>query len=72
MTCKHCDDGEGGCCYPYYGLRPHTHDLSKTGSFIGSTVIDRNDHLPDNFTPDPDDPTGDVGIYTHCPKCGAC
>ena len=25
---------------PYYGMAPHTHDLTKTGSYIGSTVMD--------------------------------
>jgi hypothetical protein len=69
MGCDHCTDPNGECCYPYYGLRPHHHDLSHTGSFIGSTVIDWMEPLPKNFEPDPDDPA--MGTYTHCPHCGS-
>jgi len=29
-------NGQGGSCY---GLAPHVHDLSRTGSIIGSTVF---------------------------------
>jgi len=49
-----------------YGLGPHHHDLSKTGSFIGSTVMeplpepdeDGRHIFPDGreFIPDPDAP----------------
>jgi hypothetical protein len=69
MGCKYCTDEDGQCCFPYYGLRPHTHDLSKTGSFLDSTVIDEEAPLPDNFEIDPED--SNAGTYTHCPKCGA-
>ena len=70
MGCKFCTDPDGGCCFPYYGLAPHKHDLSKTGHFIGSTVF-IDEPAPSNFDPDPDDPDGKIGTYTHCPKCGA-
>jgi len=69
MGCKFCTDPDGENCFPHYGLRPHNHDLSKTGSFVGSTVIDWEAPLPKNFEPDPDDPA--CGTYTHCLKCGA-
>ena len=46
---------------PYYGLGPHHHDLTITGSFIGSTVFDAQDDP--NFTPDPDAPW--LGVWHH-------
>lgn len=72
MACDHCGaDGDdvSECIYPYYGVAPHKHDLSKTGSYIGSTVVLPESEWPDNFSPDFEDPS--CGIYTHCPKCGA-
>lgn len=39
---------------PYYGLGPHHHDLTITGSYIGSTVFDAQDDP--EFMPDPDAP----------------
>jgi hypothetical protein len=68
MGCKFCTDKDGNCCYPYYGLGPHKHDLSKTGSFIGSTVF-IDEPTPKNFSPDSDG--SGAGVYTHCLKCGA-
>ena len=59
-----------------YGLGPHHHDLSKTGSFIGSTVFEA---LPDKdefgrydmgdafFTPDPDAPGLGIWEYKAAP-----
>ena len=67
--CDHCDDGQGQCLYPYYGMAPHRHDLSKTGSFIGSTVVDPKDSWPDNFVED--EPGAGCGVYTKCPVCGS-
>ena len=69
MACDFCDDREGGCCFPHYGLAPHWHDLSKTGSILGSTVIDPKETWPENFDEDPEAPG--LGTYAHCPKCGA-
>ncbi|MFW2034177.1 hypothetical protein [Acinetobacter junii] len=58
--CGYCDDGNGECVYPYYGLAPHTHQQGVLGSteFIGE--------IPDNFSPDGDG----LGVYTHCLNCG--
>jgi hypothetical protein len=39
--CDYCDDGNGECVYPYYGLAPHTHQQGVLGSteFIGEIPI---------------------------------
>lgn len=75
--CEYCTDGnpdesEAKCVFPYYGLAPHRHDLTITGSIIGSTVINPRGSCPANFQPDePDEPDGGgLGVYTHCLKCG--
>lgn len=52
--------------FPYYGLAPHTHDLSG-GSFIGSTRIAPKETWPKNFIEDPEAET--CGTYV-CPDCG--
>ena len=70
MVCLRCDDGEGGCMFPIYGLAPHGHDLSRTGSIIGSTVTLPREKWPENFHEDEDEPG--LGMFTHCPVCGAC
>lgn len=67
--CEHCLGPDGECCYPYYGLAPHKHDLTKTGSMIGSTVF-TDEPPPDNFVKDSEDPTGQTGVYAYCPECG--
>lgn len=61
--CSQCDDGSGGCIYPYYGLAPHTHENSE--SFIDSTVF-AGEH-PKNFKLE----DGNCGTYTHCLNCGS-
>lgn len=53
--------------YPYYGMAPHDHDISKTGSFIGSTVTKHKKDWPHNFSPDPET-DGGRGIWS-CPDC---
>ncbi len=69
MRCKQ-KNPEGECPYPYYGLAPHKHDLSITGSFVGSTVFTGD--IPDNFEPDPDCEDNTHGVY-HCPyNCKYC
>jgi hypothetical protein len=68
MPCMYCEELDGKCCYPYYGLAPHTHDLKKTGTFLFSTVLDPKETWPDNFKEDKDAPG--CGVYTHCPECG--
>ena len=65
--CDYCLDPNGDNCYPWYGLRPHSHDLS-VGGFLGSTVIDKSLLLPPHFKPDLEN--DNFGTYTHCPKCG--
>ena len=61
----------------YYGLGPHHHDLSITGSIIGSTVLDPlpepnadGEYIIDNqvFIPDPDAPG--LGIWEYRPLPG--
>lgn len=70
VTEEECDD--------WYGLAPHTHDLSKTGSFIGSTVFTQLPPADEAgwidcsfmgpswvgtwFRPDPEDPFS--GVYS--------
>jgi hypothetical protein len=52
--------------YPYYGVAPHQHDMAKTGTFLGSTVLEPPSKWPKNFRPDPE---GDsCGMY-YCPTC---
>ena len=51
-TC-YAESNEGG--HAYYGLAPHHHDESITGSVIGLTVIESIEPT-DEFTPDPDAP----------------
>lgn len=82
VPCEHCTDGnpdesEATCVYPYFGVAPHKHDLTITGSIIGSTVINPKETWPANFSPEyeeGDDITkpipGLCGVYTHCLNCG--
>jgi hypothetical protein len=63
-TCEICDDGEGGCMFPYYGVAPHTH---KPGPIIGSTEL-LDEPFPEHFVEDPECPG--LGTYTNCPLCG--
>ncbi|WP_151817411.1 hypothetical protein [Acinetobacter ursingii] len=58
-TCNFCDDGDGGCVFPYYGLAPHVHTKPIDGTvFTGE--------IPENFSSDGDG----LGVYTHCLNCG--
>ena len=45
--CEHCDDGDGLCVFPYYGVAPHTHDFA--GNWIGSTRVLPKGEWGDNF-----------------------
>ena len=66
--CEHCDNGDGECAYPYYGVAPHSHNTKKTnGSFIGSTEIKLKSCWPENFQEDPE--CEGLGTYTHCLHC---
>lgn len=51
----------------WYGLAPHSHNMEKTGSIIGSTEIYSKDKWPANFTEDAEAPG--CGVWT-CEKCG--
>lgn len=61
--CEICRDGE---LYPMYGVGPHSHDMSKTGSYIGSIVIEPKSEWPPNFHEDPEAPG--CGTWC-CPNC---
>jgi len=63
--CDHCNDGDGNCAYPHYGLAPHKH-VGK--EMIGSTVINAKADWPDNFAEDCE--VEGLGTYTHCLHCG--
>lgn len=69
MTCPRCDVGGGECVFPYYGLAPHTHDLSAR-SYIGSTRILPQTEWPENFEGSDDEEEEGYGVYTHCLDCG--
>lgn len=58
-----------GCHYPYYGVAPHVHDLSKTGSVIGSSKIIAKEKWPENFVEDDECP--ECGVYI-CPHDNIC
>lgn len=51
--------------YPWYGVAPHTHDLSG-GSFIGSTRMIPKEKWPKHFKEDKGEPG--MGTY-YCPEC---
>lgn len=73
--CEQCDDGDGNCIYPYYGVAPHkTILITKNGvPGILRKQLQVSD-WPDNFIPDfdQDNDVADVltGSYTHCLNCG--
>lgn len=64
--CKMCNDGDGACVFPYYGVAPHTH---RDGPFSGPTILRPKDEWPANFIEDTECPGH--GVYTNCPQCGA-
>lgn len=71
--CPECDDGNGGCVYPYYGVAPH-----KCGWRFGKLVIGHSEELPKeewpaNYQHDGEPNPGGYpgnGGYTHCLTCG--
>lgn len=64
--CIYCDDGDGLCVFPYYGVGPHKHVGTEV---MGSTVALPSESWPENYREDPDEPG--LGTYTHCLHCGA-
>lgn len=68
--CQHCDDGDGDCFFPHYGVAPHAHymDPDLPGDFVGTTKLFPKDQWPANFKEDPEAPG--CGTYTFCPMCG--
>ena len=67
QCCPHCDDSDGLCVFPYYGVAPHTHDL--IGGWVGSTRVLPKSEWGDNFREDPE--CEGQGTYLRCPHCGA-
>lgn len=61
----YCEDAECKEWYPYYGLAPHSHNLSKS-TFIGSTEFEEKSSWPNNFLEDQSEPG--MGTWL-CPKC---
>lgn len=66
--CDMCDDGDGHCVFPYYGVAPHTHEQSHPADWLGSTRLLPKDKWGDNFREDPESPG--QGVYMRCPHCG--
>ena len=64
--CGHCNDGDGLCIFPYYGVAPHTHDNSE--GWIGSTRTLPREQWGDNFREDPD--VEGHGVFMRCEHCG--
>jgi len=63
--CYMCDDGDGNCLFPYYGVAPHTHE-AKPGGWMNTHIAPREQWGP-NFREDPDSPG--QGVYMRCPYC---
>jgi hypothetical protein len=74
MTCELCDDGDGLCVFPYYGVAPHTCFFKIEGAVPGQSVEAPESEWPANFVLDPEAGqfTGypRCGTYTHCLACG--
>ena len=67
--CEYCNDGDGHCAYPIYGLAPHYHERGNSAvSIFGSTRFLPREQWPANFREDAEAPYS--GTYTHCPVCG--
>lgn len=69
--CDRCNDGDGNCAYPYYGVAPHECYWRKPGGFnnpLGISTVNPSETWPENFSEDPDQPGN--GTYTHCLNCG--
>ncbi len=67
MPCKFCDDGDGKCAFPYYGVAPHEHD-GADGAILGMTRLLPKEQWGENFRQDPQVPW--CGTYLRCEFCG--
>lgn len=71
LGCIYCIDVNGDCLYPFYGMKPQNLLENTTrGGSREKTVLKPISLI--NFTPDPEDKSGILGTFTHCPNCGAC
>lgn len=71
--CPECDDGEGKCVYPYYGVAPHICGYKLGKPVLGHSVEAPREEWPANFKVDGDPNPGGYpvqGVYTHCLACG--
>ena len=72
--CDLCDDGDGFCVFPIYGVAPHD-CFYMLGTAPGTSREKPESEWPENFVLDPDSGpwTGypRAGVYTHYPSCGA-
>ena len=72
--CVLCDDGDGQCVFPYYGVAPHVHDTTgretanDPWAILGSTRMLPKEQWGDNFREDQESPG--QGVYMRCPTCG--
>jgi hypothetical protein len=76
--CPQCNDGDGFCAFPHYGVAPHI-CFYKLDAMNGALVFGASQELPEdqwpaNFVIDETagPPTGypRPGTYTHCLACG--
>lgn len=68
--CDHCNDGDGNCVFPYYGVAPHVCFHKLEGGFknpIGSSELLPKSEWPSNFKEDEE--AAGLGVYTHCLEC---
>ena len=71
--CQACDDGDGGCAYPYYGVAPHVCGFRLGLPVIGSSKELPQTEWPANYAHDGAPNEGGYpgnGVYTHCMSCG--
>ncbi len=74
--CESCDDGEGNCAFPYYGVAPHACGFRAGLPLIGYSKELPESEWPANYKHDHEsskpNPGGypGTGIYTYCINCG--
>lgn len=71
--CEMCDDGEGGCIYPYYGAAPHRCGFKDGNPMIGHSKELPASEWPKNYEHDGEPNPGGYpgsGVYAYCPNCG--